>query len=241
MPSALASLHANGAHATSCIVTTVQGDSSGSDFLRDWQVVHNDASIQFAPLQQPKPPEQAQWLKDFIAWLGHLLGPVGEGLAWFFDLLGLTGPAWPWIGGALLVVTLGLIGWRWLPWRKPGETAEDAGDDLWAPVREAALGLLEDADRLADEGRFDEATHLLLQRSVGHIAALRPGLLHPSSTAREIAALPVLSEAARGAFGTIAERVERSLFALRSLDAGDWQTAREAYARFALAPQQGAI
>ena len=40
--------------------------------------------------------------------------------------------------------------------------------------------------------------------------------------------------AARGAFGTIAERVERSLFALRTLDSNDWQVAREAYASFAL-------
>ena len=39
---------------------------------------------------------------------------------------------------------------------------------------------------------------------------------------------------ARDAFGLIATQVERSLFALRSLDAGDWQAAREAYARFAL-------
>ena len=37
------------------------------------------------------------------------------------------------------------------------------------------------------------------------------------------------------AFATISERVERSLFALRSLDASDWEAARSAYANFALA------
>ena len=70
--------------------------------------------------------------------------------------------------------------------------------------------------------------------------AIAPGWLEPSSTAREIAALPALSQAARGAFATIAERVERSLFALRSLSADDWHAARAAYAEFALAAPQTA-
>ena len=62
-----------------------------------------------------------------------------------------------------------------------------------------------------------------------------------SRTAREIATLQELSQAARGAFTTIAERVERSLFALRSLSADDWQAARAAYAEFALAGPQKAL
>ena len=56
----------------------------------------------------------------------------------------------------------------------------------------------------------------------------------PASTAREISVLPMLPERARSAFAAIASRVERSLFALRALDAEDWQAARAAYADFAL-------
>ena len=44
----------------------------------------------------------------------------------------------------------------------------------------------------------------------------------------------MLPERARSAFAAIASRVERSLFALRALDAEDWQAARAAYADFAL-------
>jgi hypothetical protein len=120
--------------------------------------------------------------------------------------------------------------------REPEQAAAE-----WTPDAGEALALLEDADRLAAEGRFDEATHLLLMRSVGQIAEARPDLLEPSSTAREIAELPALPQAARGAFATIAERVERSLFALRSLSADDWQAARAAYADFALAARQNAL
>jgi hypothetical protein len=125
--------------------------------------------------------------------------------------------------------------WRLLePYFKRRRGDEQAATE-WAPDAGEALALLDDADRLAAEGRYDEATHLLLKRSVGQIAAARPNWLEPSSTAREIAVLPDLPQAARGAFATIAERVERSLFALRSLTADDWHAARTAYAEFALA------
>jgi hypothetical protein len=43
-----------------------------------------------------------------------------------------------------------------------------------------------------------------------------------------------LPDRARQAFGTIAGRVEASLFALRRLTMDDWQAARTAYADFAL-------
>jgi hypothetical protein len=108
-------------------------------------------------------------------------------------------------------------------------------EEEWTPDRDAAAALLADADRLAGEGRYEEAVHLLLQRSVADIARARPDWLHPASTAREIARLPSLPQRAREAFAVIAERVERSLFALRRLDEADWTAAREAYARFTLA------
>ncbi len=44
----------------------------------------------------------------------------------------------------------------------------------------------------------------------------------------------MLPERARAAFAAIAARVERSLFALRDLDAADWREARAAYSDFAL-------
>ncbi|MXO59813.1 hypothetical protein GRI89_09700 [Altererythrobacter salegens] len=204
--------------------------------MHDWEAVRQDASIQFAPLKQPEPEPTPQWLKDLYEWLGDLFAPVGRALGGLFHAIGLTGPAWPWIGAALLIAFVAWASWNWWP-RDNRSVKSAAGDESsWTPDREAALGLLEDADRLASEGRYGEAAHLLLQRSVRHIGELRPDALRPSFTAREIAALPVLSEAARTAFTAIAERVERSLFALRPLDSGDWHAAREAYAYFALGP-----
>lgn len=192
--------------------------------------------MQFAPVEiPPTPPPEPGWLERMLAeavgFFADLLAPLGQSL----------GDSWWWLqwvvfGAAALfalVLLVRLIDPAALRRGKRGGDA--AADDGWHPDQAASLALLEDADRLAAEGRFDAATHLLLQRSVGQIAAARPALVEPSSTARELAALPALPDAARTAFRVIAERVEQSLFALRSLERADWEAARAAYAQFALA------
>lgn len=170
-------------------------------------------------------------LARFLAWLSELLEPLAR-------LFGLSWPVFEKLLIALaillvLVVLWYVVGKPLLERLRQGAAEEDRKE--WTPDRTAALALLEDADRLAAEGRFAQAVHLLLKRSVGHIEDARPEWLQPASTAREIAAIPALPEAARFAFMEIAIRVERSLFALRDLDEADWQAARSAYADFALA------
>ena len=210
--------------------------AANGDFLRDWQAVRGDDSIQYAPLPEPEEPETPEWLERFLDWLGDVFSPVGEALATAMGAIGLSWPVLQWVLLALAVLGVGVLVFRFVqPYRH--RAPEPTPQPEWAPDRHAALDLIAEADRLAAEGRFDAATHLLLQRSVGQIAELRPDLLRPSSTAREIAALPMLSDAAREAFAAIATRVERSLFALRRLDQADWQAARAAYSRFALGPE----
>lgn len=214
--------------ATTGNVTKPAGDQGFAD---DWGAVRSDDAIQFQPVPPPKSPEapaSPDWLVDLLDWLGRVFAPVARAIA----------GNWFWLQWALLALLALLIMWGlWrlidpatMRLRRRGreEVAELQVD------QGQALQLLEEADRLAAEGRFDEATHLLLQRSVGQIAELRPDLIPPSSTAREIAALPALPDTARNAFGTIAGRVERSLFALTRLTGDDWQAARAAYADFAL-------
>ena len=210
--------------------------AANGDFLRDWQAVRGDDSIQYAPLPEPEEPETPEWLERFLDWLGDVFSPVGDALATAMGAIGLSWPVLQWVLLALAVLGVGVLVFRFVqPFRH--RAPEPTPQPEWAPDRHAALDLIAEADRLAAEGRFDAATHLLLQRSVGQIAELRPDLLRPSSTAREIAALPMLSDAAREAFAAIATRVERSLFALRRLDQADWQAARAAYSRFALGPE----
>ena len=202
--------------------------TSGSDAAGEWEAVRAASDIQFAPVQPPAPPKIPDWLAAFSNWLEHVLGPIGK-------MLGMSWPVFEKILIGLAAVGVAVLLWAVLRplvarLRAPKVVAEPE----WTPDRADALALLEDADRLAAEGRFDEATHLLLRRSVGQITAARPELLNPASTAREIAGIAALPAAARAAFAAIAIRVERSRYALRPLAADDWQAARAAYADFAL-------
>lgn len=191
--------------------------------------------LQFAPVAIPEtPPPEPSWFERLIAegfgLLAELLAPVGQAL----------GASWwwlQWVLAALAAIFALFLAWRLIgpvaaARKRRDAAASDA--DVWHPDREASIALLEDADRLAGAGLFAEATRLLLQRSVGHISAQRPDWVEPSSTARELAALAALPDGARRAFAVIAERVERSLFAGRTLDRADWEAARHAYADFAL-------
>jgi len=237
-------LRPRAAHATNRGVTQDTGDGAAAagagDFASQWRELRADGEIQFAPVERPAPDEPPQWWLDFIEWLAAVLRPVGELFSGLAQAIGMSGQTLMWLLIGVAVLVVAMLAWRLLEPLRARRRAEPEGADEWAPDHGEAVALLEDADRLAAEGRYDEATHLLLRRSVGQIAAARPGLLEPSSTAREIAALPALSDNVRGAFATIAGRVERSLFALRSLSADDWQAARAAYADFALAaPQLG--
>ena len=205
--------------------------AKSSDALRDWQSVRDAADIQYLPVKPvvQAPPKLPFWLEWLGKFLKRILEPIGEAI----------GVSWPILSKVMVglaVIAALFVLWRLLSpllgyRRKP----KSAKEPEWTPDHAAALALLEDADRLAAQGRYNEAAHLLLMRSVGEIAAARPDWLHPASTAREIAQLAGLPERARSAFAQIAALVERSLFAMRALEAADWQTARAAYADFALA------
>ena len=210
--------------------STVGAQTAGAaDSAGAWRELQSHDEIQFAPLEIPEvPPPEPTWFDKLIAQLADFFAPVGRFIA----------ESWPVLRWVLLAAFIAAVAWflyrTFGPQGVRSSSVEEDELEAWRPDEKASIALLEEADRLAAEGRYDEATHLLLQRSVGHIADAHPGWVEPSSTARELATLELLSDAARGAFGTIAERVERSLFALRTLDSNDWQVAREAYASFAL-------
>ncbi len=200
--------------------------------IADWDEIRADGDIQFSPVDAvPVTREMPEWLQSLLAaireFFGDVFGPIGAVFSGFSATLMYM------VYAAMIVAALYLVYILARPYldRVPAKAAPDAG---WTPARTDAIALLEDADRLAAAGRYDAATHLLLQRSVGQIAASRPDWIDASSTAREIAVLTLLPDNARRAFATIADRVERSLFALQSLGEADWQAARSAYADFAL-------
>ncbi|AGJ94601.1 DUF4129 domain-containing protein [Caulobacter vibrioides] len=169
------------------------------------------------------PPKVPGWL----AWVGEVLKAAAPMLKVVF-----------WIGlAALTLLIIFAIVREIIRAKAPPARAEGpklAADPAWRPDAAAARDLLLAADQLAADGRFLEAAHLLLLRSVEDIQKHRPKALRVSYTAREIALLPALPEAARPAFAGIAGVVERGLFGGRPVDAEDFAACRAAYEAFAL-------
>ena len=179
----------------------------------------------FAAMIPPKPPHMPAWLR----WLGHWLAKAFETSLPVLKYVLIAGV----VVALLLVVFLilrELLGVRFAGRRNKPARATPAD---WRPEAWKARALLEDADRLAAQGRYDEAVHLILHRGIDEIEGRRPRLVRPAFTARDIAALDDLPAAARDAFGRIVRIVERSLFGGRAVGQQTFAECRQAYEAFA--------
>lgn len=192
-----------------------------ADFAEAHRRLLADKSLQFE-FSAFKPPETPGWLKalaDLIAALGPLLKIV----FW----VGLIAAV------ALIVFFIAreLISVHWAGRLKVGKAA---GPFDWRPDPTFARLLLEEADRLAGEGRYAEAAHHLLLHSIQDVSDRRPQAVRPSLTSRDIARMEALPADARTAFEKIAAVVERSLFGGRAVERSDFAECRQAYEAFAL-------
>src|SRR6185436_91530 len=154
------------------------------------------------------PPQLPQWLLAFFRFLASLQ-PVFEVLFW--------------AGVAVLVaLILYFIGRELVRYyAKPAAGGAAASENMpsWRPPIARAKALLAEADRLAAQGLYAEAVHVLLFRSIEDIDARRPRTLTPALTSRDILALKEIPATARRAFARIATMVEWSFFGGRALNA----------------------
>ncbi len=187
-----------------------------------------DRSLQF-DFGAVKPPEAWRpppWLKVFGQVLNHWLGGALPAMTVVF----WAGPA------AIALAVIWIIiregpGVRFPGFRRRAAPRPPPAD--WAPDPRRARALLENADRLAALGRFDQAVRLILHRGVEDIEARRPRLVRPAFTARDIAGLEALPPAARSAFAVIAAVVEFSAFAGQPIGEAAFARCRSAYEAFA--------
>ena len=204
----------------------------GQGWLLDTELVDPGyaQTIAGGEIQTGFPPPQPQ--PEAPEWLQALFEAIGR----FFQWSAPAGKPLLWIGAALLLLVLlyllvpAFADWidDWRSRRK--RAAPDEEDPVGRVEAGAARALLAEADALAAQGRFAEAVHLLLYRSVEDIEGRRPGLVRPAMTSRDLAEAEGLPGVARTAFSQIARAVEISLFGGRSIDAGGWQQCRAAYA-----------
>jgi hypothetical protein len=174
------------------------------------------------PAPRPPPPAWLHWLDQLLSGMG----PLFKALFWIAVALAVTAILYyaaRWISGGAF---------DFLRRRKRGDAA---AEPEWRPEEAPARALLSEADALAAEGRYDEAAHLLLFRSIEEIDKRRPALVRPALTSRDIAGAPQLPNGPRGSFQRIVQAVERSLFGGRTLGEADWTGCRAAYEEFAFA------
>jgi hypothetical protein len=194
-------------------------------------VLLRQTDLQFQ-LSKAAPPQLSpflKWLDKLLAPLGKALGPLGKALAPLAPYIFWTGVA---LGAGFILF---LIGQRLFAVKRGlvmGGLRLSGGVEPWRPAPERARLLLEEADRLAAEGKFVEAAHLILLRSIQDIHARRPRAVAISLTSRDIARLEALPPPARVLFSGIAEAVEISLFGGRPLDGDGYARCRDAYSSF---------
>lgn len=196
-----------------------QAAASGGSFDSAHQTLATDKTLQFEMKGVEPPPPPPGWLEPLFELL-QAMGPLFRIIFW----LGLA---------AIVLSILWFIGRELIRIRLPARTDKLNITDAWRPAPAAALALLSDADALAAEGRFAEAVHLLLLRSINDIDGRLPNTVRPALTARDIAGLSRLPAAARPAFDRIARVVESSLFGGRPVDRATFADCRAAYEAFA--------
>lgn len=185
--------------------------------------------LQFQLSQAGPPPQPPDWLVKLLEPLGKALGAGAHAFAPLAPYVFWTGVA---IAAAFILF---LIGQRLFVVKRGvalGGLKLSGAAEPWRPAPEQARALLEEADRLAANGRFVEAAHLILLRSIQDIQARRPRAVAVSLTSRDIARLEVLPPPARVLFSGIAEAVEISLFGGRPLDGEGYARCRDAYSSF---------
>lgn len=202
-------------------------DLSGDDVQQAFRrMKRKSGDIQFdLRTETDIPPPPPGWLKAFgrfIEGLAKFLMPFFQVLFWLI-VAGI---------GALVLYAIGSALWEAYQSRGRRSETETSAPEYRPSARQVRI-LLEDADALAADGKFDAAVHLLLFRSIQDIDAARPGTVRQSMTSREIAVNDQLGPKTREAFSAIAALVECSHFGTTQLLASDYQAARSVYLDFA--------
>lgn len=197
--------------------------------------VNKDHDLQTSFINIPKPdPHQYEFWRQVFEGIGKGLHAAGQ-------LFAPLKPVLPYllygIAIAAVLILLSPVARLFITTRFERLFARDhlRADTAWRPTKAAVTALLSEIDALAAEGRYDEAVHLLLIRSVADINAFRPDMVRLHYSARDILTHPLLPEAARPAFRQIVEWVEKSYFAGEQVGRAGFDACRRAYVDFVAA------
>lgn len=200
--------------------------AQNSDVFDDaFRAMKRDDKLQFDLPPAPEPPKLG-WLENFFKGLAGFI----EAILPLLKIIFFVG-----IGAiiALILYAIAKVIYETRFKREAKEAVKDTPPPLYTPDQDQARILLEDVDAMAADGRYEEAVHELLFRSIQDIDIRRPNTIRRSLTSREIAALKILTPETRKAFATIGGVVETSYFGGQIIGKAEFDICREAYAQFA--------
>ena len=196
--------------------------ANDAEFARLHHELLSDPSFQFHFDKPDAPPSPPDWLEPLARFIGFI-APYFVYIFWA-GVIVVVG---------LIIYTIAIEIMRRLPdAKRASELTGELPIPEFRPSRQRAHVLLDEADRLAAEGRFAEAVRIILHRSIEDMETAFPGSISPAMTSREIQHVTYLSETGRTTFSRIASAVETSLFAGRPLDRQRFLECRTAYETF---------
>lgn len=180
----------------------------------------------------PPEPERVEigWLEDILRFIARILEPLGPILVY-----ALYAAVILLIAFILFSIVRAIIDRRA---QMRALFNRDRPDDIlqtmdMRPDEGFAKNLLDEADRLASEGRFGEAIRRLLQSSIQDMQNRIQKRIGISLTAREIGHLGKMPDESRGALQRIIHLVEVNVFALKDVGEAEYKSARHDYTVFA--------
>ena len=188
-----------------------------------YRKIKRDDAYQFElaePIPRRPPSAFSKGLGRFINAIFSFIAPLLQ-IAFWLGVIGLA-------SGAVYLILRAIYETRFVKTPKKKESEPEI--PLYQPAEAQARILLEEVDKLAAEGRYGEAVHTLLFRSIQDIDRNRPNVVRRSLTSREIGKLSVLTREARTAFSTIAGVSELAHFGGVAVNKSGFETARSAYA-----------
>jgi hypothetical protein len=201
-------------------------DVSGEGFRAAHEALLADPTLQFEfEVVQPvvQTPPSPSWFDPIFRFI-EAIAPALTYIFW----AGLAAIA----GLILYALAKEVLARNWSSNPKESPAATPVEPPKFRPTIERAKALLEEADRLAREGRFAEAVRVILHHSIDDMEQALAIVIPLSMTSREIAGLAQLSEEGRSVFGKIARAVEVSLFGERPLSREQYADCRREYEIF---------
>ena len=192
-----------------------------------------DPSYQFdLPVYEPEPPQPPPaWLEDVLKFIAQLFDFIGPLLKWGLIIA---------FAALVLFILYNVISAiyarrRSLTLRRGGKAKpSDLSNVDLRPDEDMAQNLLEQADALARDGRYNEAVHLLLRSSIQDMQKRIRERIGIAMTAREIGDLGKMPDMSRQALKRIIYQVEISIFGDARLLRDDYRKTREDYVAYAL-------